>query len=378
MQSIHIPWKIILRALWVAIVIVGTFLFLYWVIPLIYPFVFGWLIAYLINPVVKFLQKKAKFPRWLGTTTGLLLFLGIISGFIALFASKIAIEIGKFAAVINDNLDNWRKEFISFIESDRIQNAINQISTFFEQNEDIQGTFTDNLNSAGKQITSKVSELITNTINILVQFLLSLPNMAVIILISLLAAFFISKDWDKLSSRTSAWLPESVRAPTMKVWTNLNKALFGYLRAQLVMISITAIFVTVGLLILNVEYAISIGLFIGFVDLLPYLGTGAVMIPWIIYEFIQGDVPLGIGLSIVYGIVLVTRSLIEPKVLASSIGLDPLATLLFMVLGLNLFGAVGLIIGPVTLMLLLTFHRVHIFRTLKEYILYGPSPIKTE
>ena len=95
----------------------------------------------------------------------------------------------------------------------------------------------------------------------------------------------------------------------------------------------------------------------------PYLGVGIVLIPWSLYAFMSGDLTLGIGLTVLYSIILIVRQIMEPKVLASSVGLDPLAALLGMFVGLKLFGILGLIIGPVSLVILDAFHRAHVFRT---------------
>lgn len=130
-------------------------------------------------------------------------------------------------------------------------------------------------------------------------------------------------------------IPAPFRRTAGDIWKDLQKALSGYLRAQFIMISITAFIVLIGLLILGVESAFTYALLIGLVDLLPYLGVGTIMIPWLIYAFATGDMTLGIGLSVLYGIILVARQLIEPKVLASSVGLDPLPTLIAMFAGLE-------------------------------------------
>ncbi|MBR2570475.1 MAG: AI-2E family transporter, partial [Paenibacillus sp.] len=159
--------------------------------------------------------------------------------------------------------------------------------------------------------------------------------------------------------------------PIQTIWADLQKALFGYLRAQFILISITAVVITIGLMMIGVDYAVTIGMLIGIVDLLPYLGVGAVMVPWIAYCFITGDASIGIGLSILYGIVLVARQVMEPKVLASSVGLDPLLTLVAMFVGLKLFGVFGLIIGPVSLVIGAAIHRANLWGDLQRYIIYG-------
>jgi sporulation integral membrane protein YtvI len=196
-------------------------------------------------------------------------------------------------------------------------------------------------------------------------------------IITLLATFFISKDWYKIITQYSGIFSETILKVTKLIRTDLQKALFGYFRAQLILVSLTALVVIIGLLILRVEYAITIGLLTGLADLMPYLGTGAVMVPWILYVFFaQGNIYLGIGLSILYGVILIMRQIIEPKVLASSVGLDPLATLIALFVGLKLFGLVGLIIGPVTLVILSAFYRARIFHDIAQYVHKGSIPEK--
>ena len=134
------------------------------------------------------------------------------------------------------------------------------------------------------------------------------------------------------------------------------------------LVSMTTVIILVGLLILRVKHAILIALITGILDLLPYLGTGLVFVPWIIYEFITGGTKLAIGLTVLYIIVLVQRQLIEPKVLSSNIGMDPLATLVSLFVGFKLLGFIGLIAGPVTLVLLTTLHRANVFKDIWKYI----------
>ncbi|MNC44362.1 putative inner membrane protein [compost metagenome] len=166
-------------------------------------------------------------------------------------------------------------------------------------------------------------------------------------------------------------MPAPLRRPVSEIWQDLRNALFGYLRAQLVLISITAIIVITGLLLLGVNSAFAIGLTIGLVDLVPYLGVGIVLLPWSIYSYMTGNLALGIGLSVLYAVILITRQILEPKVLASSIGLDPLAMLIGVFAGLQLFGMLGLLLGPVILVVLDAFHRAGVFRALHSYIVSG-------
>ena len=169
-------------------------------------------------------------------------------------------------------------------------------------------------------------------------------------------------------------LPNKATYNLKNVLHELEKALFGFIRAQLTLISITALIVLVGLLILRVKYAITVSLIIGFVDLLPYLGTGLVFVPWIIYALIVGNFSLALGLGILYTVVIVQRQFMEPKILSSSIGLDPLATLVSIFIGFKLIGFLGFILGPVVLVILRTLYKLHILQDLKDYILGSQPP----
>lgn len=360
--------KQILRGVWVILLTSAAIGFFYYALPIVSPFLFAWLIAYLLNPLVDFLQKRTKQPRWLAVAGSLLLFLGISVGLISLAITNIVLEINDVSAYVQKMFNDWKDGLNHYINSEPVQNLITRIVTYYNENPQYQDTIKRNLESTGIKLADIGSSIVTAILNGTVALFASLPNLATVITVALLASFFISKDWHKLKARASSIIPHFIKKPSELVWADLQKALFGYLRAQLILISITAIVVTMALIILRVPYAVTIGCLIGLVDLMPYLGTGAVLVPWTIAMFIQGNLYLGIGLSILYGIIVVTRQILEPKIMSTSIGLDPLATLMAMYIGLQLFGFLGLMIGPVSLMLLSSFHRAGVFRDLWMYI----------
>lgn len=224
----------------------------------------------------------------------------------------------------------------------------------------------DTISSAGKQLVLDLLTFVKNR-------LLSLPDFATMLVISLLAAFFISKDFYLWRNRFRRLLPGGINSRVDRIMLDLKSALVGFIKAQLTLISITAAIVIIGLLIMRVEYAVTIGLLTGLVDLLPYLGTGTVFIPWIIYAFFKGQYGLVIGLSILYGIVVILRQIIEPKIVAENVGLDPLLTLVALFIGLNLFGFLGLIIGPVSLVVINALIKANVFQDVVKYIMGKPA-----
>ena len=104
---------------------------------------------------------------------------------------------------------------------------------------------------------------------------------------------------------------------------------------------------------------------IAVLDILPFIGSGLVLIPWALISLLTGNLHMGIGLFIVYGIVTVIRNIIEPKIVGEQIGLHPLVTLTAMYLGLNLFGFVGFILAPITVLFLIHLNQTGYIRLWK-------------
>ena len=101
-------------------------------------------------------------------------------------------------------------------------------------------------------------------------------------------------------------------------------------------------------------------------DAVPVLGTGTILIPWAIISFIMGNIGLGIGLIVLYGVITVIRQIIEPKLVAANLGLPPIVTIMCMYIGLQLFSVVGIFIMPllVTMVKLLNDRGIlHIWKT---------------
>ncbi len=360
----------LIRGLWVSIIIMISLITIYFVVPLIYPFLIGWVLAYLLNPLVNWLERKGNMHRWLAVSLGILIFISALAGLITLVVFRIINEIQRLAIFINNNYDQWLSDITSLVSSDMMHRWVEQISTFYEQFGD-EGTVDTGITSAGSKLAEAVTNILQQIATYMVTFITALPNVAVGLIIAFIATFFISKDWFKIRRWSANLLPDQVKVSIGAIWIDLRKALFGFLKAQFILISITACFVIIGLFLLRVDYAVSIGLLIGLVDLMPYLGTGAVFIPWIIVILIKGNYGFAIGLSVLYGVILIARQLAEPKVLSSSIGLNPLVTLIGVFVGLKLFGVLGLIIGPIALVLGFAFHRADVFRDIRRYIAHG-------
>ncbi|MGF7046562.1 sporulation integral membrane protein YtvI [Paenibacillus sp. DS2015] len=363
--------KRILRGIWVCVAAVSLGFAIYWLLPLLYPFVIAWFIAYLIHPLVSFIHRRIKLPRWLAVIISIFITFGGAILILSAAVTRIVKELIGLSQTFDLHTDTWRDFFTSWTDNAHIQGIIEQINNFYTDNPNYQNAINTNISKTTQTVGTAVTDFITGFFNIVLGFISALPSMGTILVIILLATFFLSKNWDQHNARLIGLVPPRVRKPISEIWSDLKKAFHGYIRAQLILISITAVTVMTGLLILRVPSAFTIGLMIGLVDLLPYLGVGIVLVPWAIYTLLSGNMILGIGLSILYLVIMVVRQIMEPKVLASSVGLDPLATLIGMFVGLKLFGVLGLLIGPVIIIIINAFNSANVFRDLRNYIVGG-------
>ncbi|MGE6259328.1 sporulation integral membrane protein YtvI [Heyndrickxia sporothermodurans] len=354
-------------------IIIGAAIVVYFVSKVTYPFLIAIAIAFLINPLVNFLENKTKFPRALAVIVSLVLIIGVFIGLITLLIAEIVSGTNYLADVVPKHINTLVKYLEDFIAGQVIP-LYNQAASLFKSLDvGQQDTILQNIQTAGQKIATSAGSFLQNFFLKLPALVSWIPNAATVLVFALLATFFISKDWYRLSGIGNKFIPEKAMKSGKTVLTDLKKALFGFIRAQLTLISITLVIVLIGLLILRVDYAITIALVTGIVDILPYLGTGVVFIPWIIYSAISGDVALAIGLSVLYTVVVVQRQIMEPKILSSSIGLNPLATLIALFVGFKLVGFLGLILGPVTLVIITTLNNANVFQDIWNFIIGKPN-----
>ncbi|WP_062355167.1 sporulation integral membrane protein YtvI [Bacillus kwashiorkori] len=357
-----------LRLLSIVLGFVAALVSFYFLSSLLYPFIIAWFIAFLMNPLVNFLQVKGKMPRALSVLIVLIFIFGIIASLLTLLVYELFSGAEYLAKTIPGHIET----FITYIEqwiTGTVIPFFNQITNMFNNlQEGQQDTIINNLQQIGTDFAAYIATLLQTIVTKLPAIFSWFPNAATATLFTILAAFFISKDWYRLKTLVGHFIPQKAKESGISIYYDLRKALFGFIRAQLTLISITAVIVLIGLLILRVNYAIALAFIIGFIDLLPYLGTGFVFVPWIIYEFITSNYSLAIGLTVLYVIVLVQRQLMEPKIVSTNIGVSPLATLISIFVGLKLLGFAGLIIGPITLVIISALYKGKVFHNIWYFI----------
>lgn len=365
-----------LRATFVLAIGLASYYILIFSVPLIYPFLIGWFIALTIEPGVQFLQKRMRMPRWAAVSLLLSLTVSIVSILLILLVSKVVSELTRLAPSLPHHFDRFSQYlFDTFLSEDSpITRLIQTIQDYLQNHPEHQKEIVETIRSNLGTLTEIGTNFITEVIAGIGSFLGNLPFIITVLLFILLAAFFIGLDWPRLREGLYRLLPTRVRQTGSIIVKDLRRSIVGFIRAQLTLMTVTGVIVLIGLWILDIEYALTIALIACAIDLFPYVGVGGMLIPWGIYLIIVGDYPLGVGILLVYAVVTIVRQLLEPKLVAANIGLDPLLTLIALFVGLSLFGLGGLILGPILVVVITAFYRAGVLWDLWLFI--KGKPIK--
>ncbi len=327
---------------------------------LVVPFIVAFLIASMVEPLVHALDKRLHLTRTIATTVTVLLVLALLFTVVGVVAVKLASEARDFALQLPAMYTDWANAAQKFMTELDVkyefidQDAINTINDVVLR---LRGELLGLVNTATKSAWGIAA---------------STPRMIVTLIVTLLATFFFTRDRDYISRQIHRQLPESWIRRVESVRDDLFGALFGYIRAMLILMLVTFVELTIGFTLVGVNYAILFALIISIFDALPVLGTGTFVVPWALYNLLTGNVPTAVGLLLVFCVVWMVRQLLEPRVVGDQIGIHPLLTLVSMYIGMRYMGVFGMILGPVTLIIVRNLFSVYSRgRTLREMLYQG-------
>lgn len=192
-------------------------------------------------------------------------------------------------------------------------------------------------------------------------FLTRLPDLVLGTITAVLSSFMIAAEWEELSRWYRLHVPGTVQEKIFRVGGHVTATLGAWLRAQLRLMGVTFLILTAGFLLLHVQYALLFSLLITLIDALPVFGTGTVLIPWSMVQFIQSNTRCGIGFLLLYAAAALTRQALEPRLLGGQIGLSPVVTLAALYAGYRVMGVAGMIVFP-----LLTVFCRQVYRSLPQ------------
>ena len=338
-------WTRVLRKiLYVILILIG--LYLAFKLSIFYmPFLIAFIISLMIEPLIRFLMRKMKLTRKVSSIIIFIIVSGVIIGSLIWGIVSLISEASNLLQGLNGYVE---KAYILFqnltnnFDFDKIY-LPNEINTIIQ-------------NSTGGLLNT-VSNWLRNALTGLLNIVTSIPTIAIYFVVTIMALYLICVDKVYILDQIEHHFPKKWVFKLGTHIRDLTKTLGGYLKAEVTLILVSFVISLIGLYILkfakfNIEYPLLMALFIGFVDALPILGSGTVMIPWAIISALNGDLKLGIAIVILYIIMSIIRQFLEPKLVSKNIGTHPIFTLIAMYTGFKFMGVIGMLIGPIVLIVI--------------------------
>ena len=313
---------------------------------LLLPFIIGYVLSKAVNPLADLLQRKLKIPRG---ATAILVIIVVICGLVLLVyrgASTLSFRI-KDSLVNNPDFKDYFMAQYSL--------AINKLMTLYNSMPDVIQDALSGVVSGSGSATGVVMDYAT-------RFVKAMPNAFVGTIVCVLSFYFMVSDSATVTKLTNKVFKIQFEKSAL-VWAQIKKYLGGYVKAQLIIMTITAVVMSIWFIILGARYAIPIALGIALLDALPIFGSGLILWPWSIMSFLNGDIRMGICLILVYASVALTRHLTEPKLVSTSVGMNPLLTLMSMYIGYRTLSVGGLIAGPLIMLFIVSLYKGKVFDT---------------
>ena len=336
--------KIGIRLLLIILTILG--IYIGYKISIFYiPFLIAFIITLIIEPVIRVLMKYTKLTRKNSAIITMIVVFGIIIGLLIWGIYSVIAESSNLLSGLNDYVGK-----ITYI----VNNITNNIRfDKIQMPENIKLIIENSTNDTIQNISNTARIWLNNIINSIKY----LPSIMIYIGITIISTYFICADRIYILDQIEYHLPKKWANKLGSHARNIISSVGNYLKAQAVLILIAFFIVLLGLYIFkligwNVEYPLIAALGIGFVDALPILGSGTIMIPWAIISATNGNINLAIGLIVLYIVIIVTRQLVEPKIVSNHIGIHPIFTLIAMYTGFKIVGVIGMFVGPIILIII--------------------------
>ena len=312
---------------------------------LVAPFVVGFIVAYLLKVPIAFLSRKLRMPRKPAALLTVMLFYVTVGSVIALLGMKLVGGMTDLLVRLPVLYESYGLPYLLQV--------MGNIEAVLLQMDD---SFVAAINGVGSQMLGSLGNLVSKlsgyAISFVSSFAASLPATFINVVLMLISSFFIAGDYEQLRDFCINQLSDSSR----EIFTQIKEYVVGTLlvciRSYAIIMSITFVELSIGLSILRINHAVLVAAFIAVFDVLPVLGTGGIMVPWVVLTAVRGNFGLALGLLLVYIVVTIIRNIIEPKIVGGQLGLHPVVTLASMYAGVRLLGGIGLFGFPIGLSLL--------------------------
>jgi len=337
----------------ILLLIVILITFITFILPLAIPILLALITAFLLEPLVGFCKRKFKWKRKPAIITVFILFCLIITATLYFTITQL---IGRIIQLTKLAPEYFNSLSVAWLN---VQNKL------FSFTQDMPLEVVSSIQDKLDQFLLLMQEAILSIVSYqsITSLLAEIPNFLVNFIVYIVALFLFMLDLTDLKKMVFRHLSPSTAEKVRFMTSRINTVIIGFMKAQFLASIVILAASFIGLLIIAPKYALIMSIVIWIIDLIPILGSIIIVAPWSLYHFATGDVALGTKLAIFALILLVIRRAVEPKLMGSQMGLSPLASLIAMFIGLQIFGFLGLLIGPFVVIVFTTAKEAGMIKT---------------
>lgn len=333
-------WKKIIYALGTT---AAVFLILKYLLPYVVPFLLAYILVHVLNPVTEWIRKKIPWKKELIAGTLLVIILTVLVGFFYWIYGNLMNQMKHIAM----NLDVYYGSFCDWVD----RCCYMAEHSLGIKNEAVKTAVYDGINKAADQIQVY---LVPNVVNYSVRYLKKIFDAGLFFLMLFVAVILLMKDYDEMREKLQKYtVYQHFHNITERMWKQGGT----YMKAQIIIIGVVTVICTAGLWALGNPYFLLLGIVIGLMDALPFIGTGTVLLPVTVYYLFGGRFKLAAGYAGLFLLSYIVREFLEPRVLGEKLGIYPFVMVTVVYAGLYVYGVSGVFLGPVTLLLVREIQR---------------------
>ena len=327
------------------------------VFSLFAPVILAALAASLLNPLIRWFQRKVGWSRHVLTLLLLLLLLGAVGGTLWLLVYSVGNEL--ISLVQNwEHLANGAADVFA-----KLENLFSQIFVLIPDN------VTSTVQNAADGVMGWLSKVIPSVMGDLASLAghkaMAVPSVVVGITIFIMATYFLASDYPYIKAKWVQHMDGGLLHFCEQVRITAVGAFGGYLKAQL-LLSVGVFFILlIGFLIIHQSYSVLLALGLALMDFIPLIGAGTIMVPWAIIDLITGHFRGAVELMVIWGIIVLFRRIMEPKIVGDQTGLSPILSLVSIYVGMKVGGVLGMILGPILTLIVLNLITMGLFHGIR-------------
>ena len=328
----------------IILIIIGLYLS-YKLFKFYLPFLIGYIISISIEPVIKKFSNTTNLSRKISSIIVMSVFFFILILLIIWGVTTLIAE----ASNLLDKLNFYINKVVTYVDV--------FIKEFEFDKFNLPNNVKDIIQESSKDLFSNITNIIKALLTNVLETVYAVPKIAIYLVITILATYFITSDKFYILDRIEHHIPRKMVDKIGKKIEAIKENLGNYIKAEGILFLVAFVLYLIGLYIfkiigMNVRYPFLIALLILILDIIPILGAGTIVIPWIIVLLINGNKALAFSLLGLYLLNIAIREFIEPKVVSKNIGIHPIFTLIAMYTGFKFVGIIGMILGPIVLIIL--------------------------